>query len=163
LTTAAYLAALGRRVIVVDRQPTPGGNTSSFTHEGYEFDIGLHYLGGYRDAKPGIRAVLDPLGVELSFREQDPDGFDTLLFEDMTFPVPNGMEPFRTRLHEFFPRERTAIDRYLRKIVAIAEHLEEPPPSRAADIPRYAWRMRDALLASPIAVFLKWLVHLWPR
>ena len=93
--------------------------------------------------------MLDPLGVELSFREQDPDGFDTLLFEDMTFPVPNGVEPFQTRLHEFFPRERTAIDRYLRKIVAIAEQLEEPPPSRSADIPRYAWRMRDALVASP--------------
>ena len=149
LTTAAYLAAVGRRVIVVDRQPTPGGNTSSFTHEGYEFDIGLHYLGGYRDARPGIRAVLDPLGVELSFREQDRDGFDTLLFEDMTFPVPNGVEPFRTRLHEFFPRERTAIDRYLRKIVAVAEQLEQPPPSRAADIPHYAWRTRDALTASP--------------
>jgi phytoene dehydrogenase-like protein len=43
LTTAAYLAASGRRVIVVDRRPTPGGNMSSFTHEGYEFDIGLHW------------------------------------------------------------------------------------------------------------------------
>lgn len=72
LTTAAYLAALGRRVIVVDRQPVPGGNTSSFTHEGFEFDIGLHYLGGYRDARPGVRAVLDPLGIELSFPRAGP-------------------------------------------------------------------------------------------
>jgi all-trans-retinol 13,14-reductase len=148
LTTAAYLAAWGRRVIVVDRQPMAGGNTSSFTHEGYEFDIGLHYLGGYRDARPGIRAVLDPLGVELSFREQDRDGFDVLMFEDMTFLVPAGVEEFRARLHEFFPHERIAIDRFLRKVVAITAELEKPVPARAADVPRYAWGVRDALLAS---------------
>ncbi len=148
LTTAAYLSALGRRVIVVDRQRVPGGNTSSFIHEGYEFDIGLHYLGGYRDVRPGIRAVLDPLGVELCFRQQNPDGFDILLFADMTFPVPTGVEEFRVRLHEFFPRERVAIDRHLRRIVAIVDELEAPPPTRAADVPRYAWHARDALLAS---------------
>ena len=148
LTTAAYLAALGRRVIVVDRQSVPGGNTSSFTHEGFEFDIGLHYLGGYRDARPGVRTVLDPLGIELSFREQDRDGFDTLLFEDMTFAVPAGVEEYRARLCDFFPRERGAIERYLRRIVAVAEQLEAPVPSRIAEVPGYAWRTRDFLAAS---------------
>ena len=148
LTTAAYLAAVGRRVIVVDRQAMAGGNTSSFTHEGFEFDIGLHYLGGYREARPGVRAVLDPLGIELSFREQDRDGFDTLLFEDMTFAVPAGVEAFGARLREFFPRERGAIDRYLRRIIAVAEQLEEPVPSRLTDVPGYAWRTRDFLALS---------------
>ena len=147
LTTAAYLAALGRRVIVVDRQASPGGNTSSFTHEGYEFDIGLHYLGGYRDAQPGIRAVLDPLGVELRFREQDRDGFDVLMFEDMTFPVPAGVEQFRGRLHEFFPRERAAIDRFLSKVAAVTDGFEAPGPSHASELPGYAWQTRNAMLA----------------
>lgn len=148
LTTAAYLAALGKRVIVVDRQPTPGGNMSSFTHEGFEFDIGLHYLGGFRDARPGVRAALDPLGVELTFREQDRDGFDTLLFEDMTFAVPAGVEQFRYRLHDAFPRERVAVDRYLRRIEAITELLEAPPPSRLTEVPGYARHVRDLVIAS---------------
>ena len=148
LTTAAYLAALGRRVIVVDRQPRPGGNLSSFTHEGYEFDIGLHYLGAFRDARPGIRAVLDPLGIEVGFREQNRDPVDVLLFEDMTFPVPASVQLFRERLHEFFPSERSAIDRSMQRIVSLGEQLEAPLPSRAGEVPRYAWRTRDALLAS---------------
>ena len=148
LTAAAYLAAVGRRVIVVDRQATAGGNTSSFVHEGFEFDIGLHYLGGYRNARPGVRAVLEPLGIELSFREQDRDGFDTLLFEDMTFAVPASVEEFGARLRDVFPPERKAIDRYLKRIVAVAEQLEEPVPSRVAELPGYAWRTRDFLAAS---------------
>jgi all-trans-retinol 13,14-reductase len=40
LTAAAYLAAAGRRVTVVDRQSMPGGNLSAFTHEGYESTSG---------------------------------------------------------------------------------------------------------------------------
>ena len=152
LTAAAYLAALGRRVVVVDRQPVAGGNTSVFTHEGYEFDIGLHYLGGFRDRRPGIGVLLEPLGIDLRFREQDPDGFDTLLFDDMTFEVPKGVEAFRARLKEAFPAEGTAIDRYLRRIAAVGEQTDLPMPMRGvdglSDVLGYGWRVRDLVSAS---------------
>lgn len=128
LTAAAYLAVMGRRVVVVDRQSMPGGNTASFTHEGFEFDIGLHYLGGWRGAHPGIRTVLEPLGIDLRYREQDPDGFDEVRFDDMSFRVPRGVEEFRARLHEAFPEERSAIDRHLRRIAAIYAECEAREP-----------------------------------
>ncbi|MBI5105172.1 MAG: FAD-dependent oxidoreductase [Solirubrobacterales bacterium] len=148
LTAAAYLAAAGRHVIVVDRQPMPGGNTAVFTHEGYEFDIGLHYLGGFRGAHPGIRAFLEPLGIDLRFREQDPDGFDTLLFEDATFAVPRGVEAFRDRLHEAFPREVSQIDRFLRHVTTLGREIDETPPDNLRDALGYAWRTRDLLGAA---------------
>lgn len=130
LVAAAYLAALGRHVIVIDRQQMPGGNTAAFAHAGYEFDIGLHYLGGWRGYHPGLKAVLDPLGVDLRWREQDPDGFDEVHFDDMTFRVPRGIEQFRSRLHETFPVQRSAIDRHLRRIATISAELEECVPIR---------------------------------
>lgn len=73
---------------MIDGRVLDGRKHDLLQLEGYEIDIGLHHLGGFRDARPGIRAVLDPLGIDLSFRALDPDGFDTLLFEDMTFAVP---------------------------------------------------------------------------
>lgn len=123
LTAAAYLAAAGRRVVVVERHNVAGGNGTVFTHSGYEFDVGIHYLG---DVGPGgvFDTVLGPLGIDIAWRPLDAAGFETYQFGDgMVFRVPAGAEPFRARLHETFPEERIAIDEYLDTIVALRDGL----------------------------------------
>ncbi len=123
LCTAAYLAVAGQRVVVVDRHSVAGGNGTVFTHHGYEFDVGLHYIG---DCGPGgaIPSVLEPLGIELTYREMDPDGFDTFVFDDgARFAVPKGVDRFRRRLHEAFGDETAGIDRYLEVVVGIDAEL----------------------------------------
>ncbi len=136
LTTAAYLAVAGRRVVVVDRHAVAGGNGTVFTHEGYEFDVGVHYIG---DCGPGgaIPSVLEPLGIDLTYREMDPDGFDTFLFPDGPFPdvtsfrVPKGVDAFRQRLIETFPDEAAGIEAYLDTVVAIDRELTGSGPGEA--------------------------------
>ena len=128
LCTAAYLATAGRRVIVVDRHSVPGGNGTVFTHDGYEFDVGLHYIG---DCGPGggIPSVLEPLGIDLVYREMDPDGFDTFVFDDGTrFSVPKGVDAFRDRLVATFPDDAAGIGRYLDVIVGIDAELSGRGP-----------------------------------
>ncbi len=113
LTCAAYLSQMGKRVIVVDQHSLAGGNATVFEHEGYEFDVGVHYLG---DCEPGgtFPSMLDPLGIELEWNELDPDGYDNFHFADgMTFSVPKGVEVFRQRLHDAFPAETDCIDAYV--------------------------------------------------
>lgn len=128
LCTAAYLARAGKRVVVVDRHSVPGGNGTVFTHHGYEFDVGLHYVG---DCGPGggIPSVLAPLGIELDFRRMDPDGFDTFVFDDGTeFAVPEGVDRFRDRLVEAFPDEARGIDAYLEVVCAIESEIRAGRP-----------------------------------
>jgi phytoene dehydrogenase-like protein len=113
----------GRRVIVVDRHSVPGGNGTVFTHDGFEFDVGLHYIG---DCGPGggIPSVLEPLGIDLVYRELDPDGFDTFVFDDGTrFAVPRGIEAFRDRLVDAFPDDAVGVESYLDTIAAIDHEL----------------------------------------
>lgn len=87
LTAAAYLAAAGRRVTVLDRGFVPGGHGSVFTREGSEFDIGLHYLGSTRDGVPATQPLLDPLGIDVTYAPLQPT--DTVVLADgQRFEVP---------------------------------------------------------------------------
>ena len=45
LTTAALLSELGWRVCVLEQHYTAGGYTHSYERGGYEWDVGVHYIG----------------------------------------------------------------------------------------------------------------------
>lgn len=128
LVSAAFLAVSGRRVLVVEHHDIAGGNSQVFRRPGgFEFDVGVHYIG---DCGPGgfINRTLASLGIvagdRIAFNELDPDGFDTLLFDDMEFRVPRGWDAYEERLVETFPEDEAA----LRECIGILRAV-------AADIP----------------------------
>ena len=54
MTTAATLAALGRRVLVLEQHYVPGGFTHVFNRPGYSWDVGVHAVGEVtRHSMPG--------------------------------------------------------------------------------------------------------------
>jgi phytoene dehydrogenase-like protein len=126
LTAAAYLAACGRRVLVLEAHDIAGGNSQVFRrhHEGmtFEFDVGLHYLGDC--AEGGIfPSMFRALGLEgrIEFTEMDPDGFDVVRLPTGTFRVPKGWEAYRDRLVEAFPDDAEGIDRCITTLRAVAD------------------------------------------
>ncbi len=151
LTAAALLAKRGKKVLVLDKHSTPGGNATVFKRANYEFDVGLHYLGGcgHGGTIPKILRAAGADGVE--FEQMDPDGFDTFLFPDFEFRVPQGLNRFRDRLLKKFPGEERGIRRYC-KVMQQLEHLI----SAHANISTRAnpWRM---LLTLPrLWVMMRW-------
>ena len=113
LTAAALLANRGKSVLAIDMHYALGGCATVFHRKGYQFDVGVHYIG---DCGPEglVPRILRKAGVDdLEFLEQDPGGFDTLVYPDFRFAVPRGVEEFRARLVAMFPREVRGIDRYL--------------------------------------------------
>jgi all-trans-retinol 13,14-reductase len=60
LSAAALLAKEGKKVLVLEQHDIAGGNLHTFTEKGYEFDTGLHYVGGkIGDKKSPFRRQLD--------------------------------------------------------------------------------------------------------
>ena len=45
LTSAAILAKEGKKVLVLERHYTAGGFTHIFKRKGFEWDVGIHYIG----------------------------------------------------------------------------------------------------------------------
>src|SRR2546422_886859 len=59
MTTAALLACEGKRVLVLERHTTAGGCTQVFRRNGYEWDVGLHYMGEVHRESSGLRRLFD--------------------------------------------------------------------------------------------------------
>jgi phytoene dehydrogenase-like protein len=158
LTAAALLARHGAAVLVVDQHYVAGGNGTVFRRRGYEFDVGLHYVG---DCGPNglIPRILRAGGVrDVRFRELDPDGFDTFVFPDLEFRVPRGLDAFRRRLVERFPAETRGIDRYLRLLrESWALTQMTGPLSALATVPRARLALRWS--TSTLAAFLDTCTH----
>lgn len=144
LTAAAYLAASGRQVVVLDRGWAPGGHGSVFTRDGCEFDVGLHYLSSGRDGRPTPDPLLEPLGVTLQYHRLEP--VDTIVLRDGAVEVRTGLESFRRVLHDALPAERAAVDRYLALIDGLDAELWRLQRLRGpADVPAALWNARDLL------------------
>ncbi len=140
LVAGALLARAGRRVLVVEQHAIAGGNATIFRRPGYEFDVGLHYVGSCHPDGV-IPRILRAAGADdVVFGELDPDGYDILVFPDMRVALPKGIDRFRDRLCEHFPAERAGIDRYvsfLRQMQRVMTAWPQP------------WRLGAAMLSAP--------------
>jgi phytoene dehydrogenase-like protein len=117
LTTAALLARLhGRRVLVLERHFRAGGFTHTFTRRGgYEWDVGVHYVGEM--GGPGMlrNALQVATGGHVRWSRM-PETYDRLVFPGFEFGIRAGKRNFRDDLVAAFPGERRAIDRYFQDV-----------------------------------------------
>jgi all-trans-retinol 13,14-reductase len=119
LSVAATMAKLaGKRVLVLERHYTAGGFTHTFRRPGYEWDVGIHYIGDVGHPKAVGRRLFDFLtDGELEWADMG-DVYDRIILGEDAYDFVKGRERFAARMHEYFPNERDAIDRYLDKVIA---------------------------------------------
>ena len=134
LTCAAYLAASGRHVLVAEKHDITGGNSMVFRRRGYEFDVGVHYIG---ECQVGglINRILAGLSLEdrIRFRRMD-DVFDVLVFPDRTIEIPAGWDSYRQTLAEAFPDEADAVRCVLDVLERVANAAMRRPGSDIQDL-----------------------------
>ena len=59
LSTAALLSKEGKKVLVLERHYVAGGFTHVFKRKGYEWDVGIHYIGEVQNQYSPIRKMFD--------------------------------------------------------------------------------------------------------
>jgi all-trans-retinol 13,14-reductase len=113
LTTAAVLAELGQRVLVVEQHYVPGGFTHAFSHKGWVWDVGVHVIGEVTSHSSSGRLLSRLTRGHLAWEPLGP------VYEDFHFPdgfrvqFPNAPDAFRATLVAAFPQEARGIDAYL--------------------------------------------------
>ncbi|MGE5337806.1 MAG: phytoene desaturase family protein [Gemmatimonadota bacterium] len=111
LAAAAALATQGRRVVVLERHVKPGGLTQSFERDGFRFNVGVHYLGGFG---PGSlnRRLFDLLGGDRIELAAIPGTYDRIHFPDFEIAFAPPRATLVQTLKSAFPDEGAGIDRY---------------------------------------------------
>ncbi len=123
LTCAALLARLGKRVCVLEQHYTAGGYTHAYENQGYEWDVGVHYIGEVHKPWTVLRRVFDVISDNrLEWAPMD-EHFDRIVLGDLTFDYVAGREQLAAALKQQFPDEAAAIDRYLALLGEVNEQV----------------------------------------
>ena len=146
LTSAALASALGWRVCVLEQHYTAGGYTHSYARNGYEWDVGVHYIGDV-GAPTQTRKLFDFLtDGKLEWAPMDAE-YDRFYVGDNVFTAKAGKREFRDNLVAQFPEEEQAIDRYMKLLSgvggALYHHSMERvlrPWQRSLAAPLIKWR-----------------------
>ena len=152
LCSGALLAREGLRVLVCEKQPSPGGCCVSFRRRGYRFDVSVQSYSGC-GPEGAVGSVLRRLGAEREIEFVRLDPAREYRFPDRTMLLPGSLEVYRDRLAETFPREREGIARYLGLQKEIYDEIQrlpvEIPLSAAArferDFPRLTEHRRTTV------------------
>ena len=116
LTTAALLSKEGKKVLVLERHYTAGGFTHVFKRKGYEWDVGIHYIGEVQDLNSPIRKMFDYISNKNLKWEDMGDIYDRIIIGDKKYDFVKGVENFKNKLISYFPDETKAIENYIQTI-----------------------------------------------
>ena len=158
LTTAAMLSDLGWKVCVLEQHYTAGGYTHSYERNGYEWDVGVHYIGDV-GAKTRTRKMFDYLSDgKLEWAPMD-DEYDRFYIGDKVFNAKAGKQEFRDNLMEQFPDEEQAIDAYMKLLKSAGNAMSSfgmarvlEPWQRTLMSPYLNWKAPDVLFRNTYEV-----------
>lgn len=117
LTTAALLARFaGWRVLVLERHYTAGGFTHTFTRTGFEWDVGVHYIGQVLGRRTLLSRLFRAIAADRVQWASLGPVYDRAIVGDFTFDFVAGRERLRQALYEAFPHEKATIDAYFQAV-----------------------------------------------
>lgn len=146
LSAAAILAKEGHRVLVLERHYTAGGFTHVFKRKGYEWDVGIHYIGDMQRPKSAMKLLFDYV-TDHKLQWADMGAvYDRILIGDRSYDFVKGLENFKQQLIRYFPEDKEAVLSYIDLVfaankTATAFYMNKALPSFLGNL-LYGWMTR---------------------
>ncbi|CAA0095804.1 Phytoene desaturase (neurosporene-forming) [Halioglobus japonicus] len=124
MTTAACLSKQGKKVLVLEQHYTAGGFTHAYDRNGYEWDVGVHYIGDVGSRKSSMRQMFDFItDGQLQWAPMD-QNYDRIFIDGERFDLIAGRRAFVDNLKVRFTQEHEAIDEYMRRLDAVGKAVQ---------------------------------------
>ena len=126
LTAAALLGRRGRRVLILEKKPHPGGALRRFKRRDFSFDVGFHYTGGLGEGEI-LRLLWDYCHVTqylqiIPLLEQGCDQLSIIGKKDPV-TVAYAYDRFEQELNSHFPDQAKAIGTYFANVKKICTEI----------------------------------------
>lgn len=112
LAIAAILAKEGKKALVLERHYTAGGFTHTFRRPGYEWDVGVHYVGEMGKERSFSRKLSDYVTDKKLLWADMGDVYDRVVIGDKVYDFAKGVQNLKAKLKSYFPHDHEAIDNY---------------------------------------------------
>ena len=124
LACAALLSKLGQRVCVLEQHYTAGGFTHSYEREGYEWDVGVHYIGEVHKPHSPLRRIFDVISDgQLQWASMG-DAYDRIIIGDREYDFRANKANFIADMSARFPDEADAIQAYVDLVYRISRSMQ---------------------------------------
>jgi all-trans-retinol 13,14-reductase len=118
---AAILSKEGKKVLVLEQHYTAGGYTHVFKRRGYEWDVGIHYIGEVNREKSVVKRLFDYItDGKLEWADMG-EVYDRIVIGDRTYDFKKGVANFKKELKGHFPEEEKAIDSYVDLVFEVSK------------------------------------------
>ncbi|XP_078522858.1 all-trans-retinol 13,14-reductase-like [Lissotriton helveticus] len=148
LAAAAMLAKAGKRVLVVEQLAKTGGCCHTFNEQGYEFDVGIHYIGHLSEGDPS-RVIMDQLTEgQLQWAPME-NPFDVVILggTGKQYPQYYGKNAYAEGLKKLFPQEAHAIDKYMKLVKGVSRCAPHMAILKLIPLPLALFLCRTGLVA----------------
>ena len=116
LTCGCYLAKAGMKVLIVEKNPKPGGYCVSFTRKGFVFDAGIHAIEGLGE-NGRLTKIFSDLSLEDKLTIIRDSPADIIISKDRRIRVENNTQDLIAEFQANFPSESGDIERFFNYIL----------------------------------------------
>lgn len=118
LAAGAILAKEGQKVLLLERHYTAGGFTHIFKRKGYEWDVGIHYIGEVQRPNSLTKRLFDYISnMKLEWADMGAV-YDRVIIGDKSYDFVKEVQGFKDKMSEYFPAEKEVINTYVDLVFA---------------------------------------------
>ncbi|MBU4491369.1 MAG: NAD(P)/FAD-dependent oxidoreductase [Euryarchaeota archaeon] len=124
LTCGAVLAKAGKKVLIIERHTRPGGYVTSYSRDGFIFDV-PHVISGLREGASPLWKIIREIGVNIEFIELEP--YQKVIYPEHEIRVYTDIEKYKQELKAVFPQDSEGIDRFYETLSKLNEEMKRLP------------------------------------